>query len=269
VVDGLEGKYRGIIRENDYDFSPGGKPVYLVDRAPGEIYVIIGQDQSGPYDRVVGMPRFSPDGAHVAFAVRRDDGKYAVVTDGAEGPRFDEIDTLAFSPWGSRLVYTAATAGKQYAVLDGVQTEYDAVADAVFSPDGEHLALSVKLGGQWVVSTSGTRSKPCGGQVSQLALGRGGKHLGFVCQRGQKQAAVIDGVEGTAYDNVDRIGFSSGGAAAYAATRSNRKIFVIDAAEIAEFDSLLTPLIFDGSASLHFLAYKAGEFFREEVKFEK
>src|SRR5262249_51120229 len=91
VLDGQEGKYRGIIRENDYDLSPGGKPVYLVDRGPGEIYAVIGQETTGPYDRVIGMPIFSPDGSRFAFAVRRIDGKQTVITDGAAGPAFDRI----------------------------------------------------------------------------------------------------------------------------------------------------------------------------------
>ena len=62
-------------------------------------------DKCGPYDRVIGMPRFSADGARVAFAVRRDDRKQAVIADGVQGPAFDQIDTLAFSPKSNRLLF--------------------------------------------------------------------------------------------------------------------------------------------------------------------
>ena len=269
VVDGQEGKYRGIIRENDYEFSPGGQPVYLVDRAPGEIYVVIGQNPSGPYARVISMPRFSPDTRRSAFAVQHDDGKSAVVVDGAEGPTFDQIDLLLFSPRGNHLFYTATAAGKQYAVLDGKRTEYDAVPDAAFSPDGEHLALLAKLDGQWLVLTDNKPVKLCGSQVSQLQLTLGGKHLAFVCERNHHQVAVIDGLEGKPYDNIDQLNFSSGGVASYIATRNHKRIVVIDTIEAAEFDSVLTPLVFDGSSSLRFLAIKSGEYFREEFKLEK
>lgn len=267
VLDGQEGKYRGIIRENEYDFSPGGRPVYLVDTGPGAIYVVVGQDLSGPYDRVMGTPRFSADGSRFAFAIRRGDGKSVVVTDGAEGPKFDEVNTIAFSPRGNRLVYTASTAGKQYAVLDGVRAEYEAIAHSAFSPDGEHLALSVKIDGQWVVSIDGASGKPCGGQIFQLVLSRGGKHNAVVCQRDGRQLAVIDGVSGKPYDNIERIQFSAAGAAAYAASANARPIVVVDMTEISGFDSLLTPLIFDGPSYLHFVATRRGEFIREEIKF--
>jgi Tol biopolymer transport system component len=270
VLDGVEGKYRGIIRENDYDFSPDGKPVYLVEREAEEVYCIIGQEVRGPYDRVIGMPRFSADGSRVAYAaISVDRRKQFVVTDGAEGPPFDSIDTLEFSPKGNRLLYTASLRAKHYMVLDGVQTEYDAVPVSAFSPDGEHLALLVKIENKWVIMVDGNRTDaPCG-QVSQLVLGRGGKHLAFVCNRRHQQLAVIDGTEGKPYDNVSQVAFSSGGSAAYIGVRDGRRIVVIDNAEVADFDSVLTSLIFDGPSSLHFIGVKNGEFFREEIKLDK
>jgi Tol biopolymer transport system component len=267
VLDGVEGKYRGNIRENEYDFTPDGKPVYLVERDPGEIYCIVGQDVRGPYDRVIGMPRFSDDGSRVAFAIIRADRKQVVVTDGATGPPFDLIETLAFGPTGNRLLYTASRGAKQYAVLDGVQTEYDAVTISGFSPDGEHLALLVRIDEQWVILADGKKSRaPCG-QVTQLVLGRGGKHLACVCPRGQQQFALIDGADGKAYDNIGQIAFSTAGSAAYIGIRNGRSFVVLDHAEVAEFDSVLTPLIFDGPSSLHFIGVKNGEFFRGDIKF--
>src|SRR5262249_9685445 len=155
------------------------------------IYVVIGRETSGPYDRVIGMPRFSADGSRFAFAVRRVDGKQTVVSDGAAGPAFDHIDTLAFSPKGNRLLYTASRGPRHYAILDGAQTEYDALAISTFSPDGDHFSLSVNLDGQWAVSVDGNKARPACQQPSQLALSRGGKHLAFVCQRGRQQVADI------------------------------------------------------------------------------
>src|SRR5262249_29199006 len=149
------------------------------------------------------------------------------------------------------------------------QTEYDALAISTFSPDGDHFSLSVKLDGQWAVSVDGNKARPACQQPSQLALSRGGKHLAFVCQRGRQQVADIDGTVGKPYDSVGPVAFSSGGVAAFIATRNAKTILVIDTAEIAEFDSVLTPLIFDGTSSLRFLAVKDGEFFREEIKLDK
>jgi len=215
------------------------------------------------------MPRFSEDGSRFAFAVRRVDGKQIVITDGAAGPAFDQIDTLAFSPPGNHLLYTASRRARHYAVLDGTQTDYDAVALSAFSPDGDHLALSARIDGHWAVSVDGNKATPACEQCSQLALSRGGKHLAFVCERGQHQVAVIDRDEGTVYDSISTVAFSSGGVAAYVAIRKARTVVVIGSAEIAEFDSVLTPLIFDGPSSLRFLALKNGEFFREQIKLEK
>jgi len=269
VLDGVEGKYRGIVRENEYDFSPDGKPVYLVEREPGEVYCVTGQDVRGPYERVIGMPRFSADSSRVAFAVTRQDRKQAVVTDGAAGPPFDLIDTLGFGLKGNRLLYTASRGVKQYSVLDGAQTEYDAVAMWAFSADGEHLALLVKIDGEWVILADGNKSKaPCN-QLSQLVLARGGKHLALVCQRGGRQVAIVDGTEGRAYDSVGEIGFSQAGNAAYIAIRDGRTFVVVDNVEIGEFDSAQVPLVFDGPSAPHFIAVKNGEFFREQIRFEK
>ncbi|HKF54074.1 MAG TPA: hypothetical protein VKJ45_01470 [Blastocatellia bacterium] len=269
VLDGVEGKYRGIIRENEYDFGPDGKPLYIVEREPEEMYCIIGQDVLGPYQRVSGMPRFSADASRVAFAVTRMDRKQAVVTDGAAGPPFDLVDTLGFGPKGNRLLYTALRGTKHFTVLDGVQTEYDAVAMSAFSPDGEHLALLVKIDGEWVILVDGNKCKaPCD-QLSQLVLARGGKHLALVCQRGGRQVPIVDGAGGKAYDHVGEIVFSASGSSAYIAIREGKSFVVVDSLEICEFDASQAPLIVDGASSLHFIAVKNGEFFREQIRFEK
>jgi hypothetical protein len=269
VLDGVEGKYRGIIRENEYDFGPDGKPVYVVEREPGEMYCIIGQDVLGPYERVLGMPRFSADASRVAFGVTRMDRKQAVVTDGAAGAPFDVVDTLGFGPKGNRLLYTAIRGVKHYAVLDGVQTEYDAVAMSAFSPDGEHMALLVRVEDKWVLLVDGNKSRaPCD-HVTQFVLARGGKHLGLVCQRGARQVPIVDGAEGNKYDNVGEIAFSAGGSSACIAIRDGKSFVVVDNVEIGEFDSGRSPLIFDGASSLHFIAVNNGEFFREQIRFEK
>ena len=93
--------------------------------------------------------------------------------------------------------------------------------------------------------------------------------MGFVCRRAHKHFAVIDRIPGKTYDDVGHIHFTAAGTAVYTATLNSRQVVVVGSTELAEFDSLLTSLVFDSPSSLHFLATRDGEFFREEIRFDK
>ena len=263
VVDGVGLKKTGIISENDYGFSPDGRPVYTLRLGRDKYYIENADQESGPYDFVIGSsPRFSSDGKHVAFEARRR-GKVLLVVDGVETPEFDEIELAAFSEDGSRFLYTGKRGGKQYLVVDGKPTSYDSIGDAVFGTDGKHLAVSGQSGGKWFVELDGKRVKAINGQVTMLTFTTAGT-LVLVARHGEQLTAVVDGVEQKAYADIGDMRFTDDGKhVVYSSLRPDRKaVVVVDGFESPAYDSILSTPVIDRAGVICFVARRAGGFLR-------
>ena len=93
------------------------------------------------------------------------------------------------------------------------------------------------------------------------------KRVAYTGQRGDKIMAVVDGVEGKAYDNVQPLEFSPDSQhVAYWAQRDKKWILVIDGAEVKAWDALISSPVFDSGSSLHTLALSGSSVLRVSVE---
>jgi hypothetical protein len=268
VLDGVEGKKRGAITENSYDFSPDGKVAYEMLNNRGR-WVVVGDVENGPYDYVLGEIRFSDDGKRNAFVVERDRQRFVVI-DGVEGPKFDDITfDIRFSSDGKRFHYVGRRGGKQYAVLDGVATAYDEVSDFSFSADGKHVCMSARRGDTWLTLVDGVE-RQANKYRSSGTFSPDGRRVAYWVQKGDKQfIVVVDGVPGQTYDRISDLEFTPDSKHVfYGAERADKFLVVVDGTESKEYDGLLMSATF-GSDCFCLLAMRASEHLRVEIKTTK
>jgi WD40 repeat protein len=187
-----------------FDSAPRGSPFVVLDGVEDDPVEIGG----------VPAPQFSPAGQLVYKFHTRENRRLVerVVIDGQPGPSFNRIDSdwnsLRFSPQGKHIAYVGqGDFGKYVAVLDGVSgPSYNAIRALSFSPDGRRFAyigLSRwdKNGTQWVAVVDGVPGKPYDNIDPQsVVFSADGKRLAYGAQLGNKQFLVVDGNPGKAFD---------------------------------------------------------------------
>lgn len=106
VIDGVKGKlYDWIGTWDVLTFSPDGLKVAYRARLNGNWYMIVNDEEFGPYSEIQD-PIFSPDGSQLIFAARKDDGWFVVVNGKEWGPYYSVHD-VCFSPNGKRIAFIA------------------------------------------------------------------------------------------------------------------------------------------------------------------
>lgn len=186
--------------------------------------VVVGKSEGKHYGSV-NYFIFSPDGKRFAYVANGN----TVVVDGVEGKTYSRLatsdlgygrmaDPLKFSPDSKHVAYVALTpAGpgqlaRWVVVVDGVeQKPYETILDPTYRRLGpEALYGSPSLG-----SRPGVMFSPDGGRTAYVAQW-------WDASGWMKNTAVVDGVEGTTYDQVHSITFSNDGRrVAYVAGRRN------------------------------------------------
>jgi hypothetical protein len=105
------------------------------------------------------------------------------------------------------------------------------LVDARFSSNGRHVAfVASKEGASWVFH-DGQRSAPYE-RITGLVLDERRNQVAFVAHRGTKQAAVVNGREGTRYATVGKILFAPDGTAVYSARRGDGWVVVVGGREL-------------------------------------
>lgn len=268
VVDGVELSKVGAIGENEYDFTPDGRPAYRVQVDPQTYYMEFGDRENGPYNFAVGTAVYSADGKHYAFEARRGN-KVLLVIDEKETPEFDETTLVVFSPDGSRVAYAGRFGQKQYLTIDGSTSEYDQIGPVVFSGDSRHVAAAVQKAGHSTILLDGKAVFNLDGLPRRLEFIPGSEgRIAFLTQKGPGWAAVIDGVTQKTFDDIGEIiPFSGGRHLLYGASSGKHDVIVADGMELSQYDDILTTFIKDGPDSLHFIAERNGGFLRVSVQF--
>lgn len=179
--------------------SYAGDPCYIV--LDGEVMDL---DKDNRVSQMV----FSLDGKSFAYDLVPGGGAYGdhvVVVEGVRGKEypFPGVGKIVFSSDGSRTAYWAKAQEDGFMmVLDGVEGKiYDEINDPVFSPDGDHVAYTVKdEDGKFVVldGKEGTRYRDVWG----LTFGMSGR-LAYVAKDSREgvdvQLVVVDGHEDRPY----------------------------------------------------------------------
>jgi hypothetical protein len=205
---------------------------------------------------------FSPDGRRVAYTVVNLMDWSQVVIDGKPSPKYDSgLGEVLFSPDSRHVVYSVLGDNHGFVVVDGVEgPKYDAVGDAVYSADGQHLAYLAKKGrtpgvvegGTWRVVEDGVEGlEGAMGPAWNIApapnLSADGRRVAFPAERdgkpladlveGVKWVEVVDGVAGPEYDEVGDAVFSPDGKrVAYSPKKGEKWLIVLDGVEEARYD---------------------------------
>lgn len=128
--------------------------------------------------------------------------------------------------------------------------------------DWTKLELEPRLGGGSLVTKEESLGHLFpGADVDSLTVDVGFKHVAYVVKRGAKELAVVDGVEGKAYDNVaekNEMYFSPDGMRiGYIAKRGEKRLAVVDGKEGKEYDriyDLFNPVFSGDSKRVAYIA---------------
>jgi len=117
-----------------------------------------------------------------------------------------------------------------------VKAKYEAINDAILSPDGKHWFLSVQHGKQNFVVIDGVE-QPVYNCIHKMVLSPDGRILAYCARKENgKKCVVLNGVEGKEYDGVLGLKFSRSNKLAYRAMKNSELCVVIDTEEERWYD---------------------------------
>jgi Tol biopolymer transport system component len=216
--------------------------------------------------------QFSPDGKRFGF-IRPDEQESRLVIDGKEVTTENHVWNFAFSPDSKRLAYTGDMGLKPQLVVDGKTVEktvdkIDRESRIFWSPNSKHLAVLTGWTPSQRLFVDGVEGPPFR-LISEksICFSVDGERLAYTAQTDGHYCVVTDGVQGEGYAAVQALQFSPDGKhVVYQAKRKEMWVLVVDGVESRErYDTFVRGLTFDGSASLHTLGQRNGEYFRVEV----
>src|SRR5688572_4246627 len=188
--------------------------------------------------------------------------RYNVVIDGVRGKELGWVvgQTLAFSLDGRRFTYTTQHDGLTFVAVGDVPPAgsnpatrpaelnaaegkgYYMTGRVAFSPDGSRHAYRARLhrGGPSVMVLDGREGQPFDSPVGraeedaddvQMTFSKDGRHFAHRARWGGKQAFVVDGVLGPAFDAVVAFVFSADGTRWAYRARVGKEAFVVTGGE--------------------------------------
>lgn len=259
-VDGVAGKtYPAVASDplseagtgSPFTFSRDGRrAAYVVNLsnagARGPRRVVLDGREGPVFDYVwSGGLHFSEDGKHFAYTAERGGKRFAVVDNVESGP-YERVTQPSFRDYKERgfvVAFDAVRDGRQLLVVNGREfAADDPEGRAQFFGEEAARPREVVREGKHFVAWEGKEVGPFDQRVGtslRAAPRAGGLLVVFEGQRGGKQIAVVDGVEGKPYDYVGAIHVSPGGAhTLYAARRGDESFAVFDGSEGPKYSSV-------------------------------
>jgi len=159
---------------------------------------------------------------------------------------------------------------RQFVVADSTEFAFDQIAGVY--PVNNPVVISGRRGAGWYVMVNGKTTGPYTDAVNWVVDSRDGRRLAYVAAREGKQFAVVDGVEGRAYDEVRWLNFSPDGRHVFfLARRLEKWSAVVDGEESPAYDEILSmsPINFMSNEWFKMLARRAREDLRVTISWPK
>ncbi|MBU0620868.1 MAG: hypothetical protein KJ795_03375 [Gammaproteobacteria bacterium] len=300
MIDNQEGKHFDSIDFQHFTFSPDSRKLAYFAGNNKKAFVVVDKKEGKPYPGFAGDLIFSPDSQHLLYVAQFAQRQWSVVIDEKEGKVYDAwaIRNPVFSPDSKHVAYVVASqpdgGGDYFVVLDGQEGKrynaknYNAkkihLDYVVFSPDGNHIAYPVRLGGygsDWIVVCDSKESRRYQG-VGLLAFSPDGSRLAYVAEKDFKSFVVVNEIEDEHFDNIKSLTFSPDGKfivyAAYS-KEINKWFIVVNGQKSQPYDFVMLQyaqagegeeytkggsLAFDSPDKFHFLAVKNQQIFLVE-----
>ena len=225
---------------------------------------------------------FSPDSKRLAF-VRERNGENLVVVDGVEGKAYSSVMDLIFSPDSKRVAYAGSRSEKWVVVVDGSETSQEGTTPPehlAFSPDSRRLAYvgHRHRGDEMFVVVDGVEGMVHKGyRALDLVFSPNSKRLAYsmfvernypsVFTIYSVHSVVVDGTQGTEYEDVDGLVFSPDSEhTAYSAQhlvvgKTGKKMVVVDGVAGREYDDVGHPVFSPDGKRMAYAAALGGSRF--------
>jgi Tol biopolymer transport system component len=285
VINGKPGRTYDSIRQGPV-ISPGdaGHVAYVARRS-GQIFVVVGDIESGPYEAVLDhAPVFSPDGKRIAFGVARDGQWFLVVadtkdlraTEARQGQTFAAISPtgVVFSPDGERIAFAARRDSGWVVVADGKETgPFDWVGQVVFHPDGEKLVYLARRDDRFAVIEEDAQARRSRGgvhdEVADVVFSPDGRRMAYWARRGNEWRVIAVQADAVRKTRQAYAGYGPGTLAfnfdgsrlTFVGIRENKAVVAANGKEYGPYDAVIegTPVFSPDGERLTYGALRGGE----------
>ncbi len=146
------------------------------------------------------------------------DSLYRLWINGQKSETYDRIQSLVFSPDGEHWAAWASMRNQWHLLHDGRAESVVCTApgELHFSYVGGELTYSVFEGSQEIIERRRQKHTVLN-RVDRLYTSYGGEHLAWVISQAGSKSFVVDGRQGSQYDDLKLFGFWTDGALVYAA----------------------------------------------------
>jgi len=197
--------------------SPDRKTIAYAAKDGDGWRLVVNDTALPPSDEEIRKIVLSKDGTGWATERQAAKGGRRVVTPQGAGPLYEAVDWIAMNLDGSAVNYVAKTEAGTFAVIEGAPGEaYDQVGDLRPLADGSVVGVA-RRGEQWFVTrTGGPKGSSVLGPYDDVGMPRAvagipehnyitspdGKHVAFCARMDTTWHVVVDGVLGSAHDEV-------------------------------------------------------------------
>jgi Tol biopolymer transport system component len=250
VVDGVESRAYRQILPGSHGFSADGKHVAFAAADEGaQFWVLDGKEQTH-FDQVNvdAQPPFSPDGARLVYVARRGNAWFVVVGERESGPYDRIVHPPRYMPNG-QVAYVATQAGRYVVGIDTATLDFEAVGELYPLRRSIAMTVRRSGNWHLIVGGVASAPYP-EQMCCVAASDDGRRSSFHTSHRGGQQLHVVDGVEERAYDELRPLRFSPDGRHyAYAARRDSRWLIVLDGQELGAYTMVFGAFPYYGQLS--------------------
>jgi|HubBroStandDraft_1064217.scaffolds.fasta_scaffold81492_2 hypothetical protein len=209
--------------------SPNKRRIAYIAKTGDNEAVFADGKQGRPYSKL-GDLAFSPDSLHVTYEAKVGDKWIAVVDGQEQGSSEAPGQPQAPSPQNGQKFDVVRSGEKWSVLLNGKMGKgYEAIVDAIQSPNGQRVAYAVKSGPKYIVVVDGSEEKSYDAiGYRSLAFSPDSGRVFYMAYSGDKAFVVVDGIEGKPYDDLGGGGpihsSDDGGGSCYARELSQKWI---------------------------------------------
>lgn len=269
------------------------KPLYLVETKDGKEQLFIGDKASEVFDKI-GEIASSEKDDFIAYQAAKENKAYMVFNDVLSNPyeaignvfvsdngsylysaqenktsilvhngtALKDVENFALyslSPKSADIFYTSSKDGKWFLFKNKevISDGYDEILSLNISDDGKTYMITTKIGEEFFINYNGTLS-PAYPKVFSAILTKDGTNYAYGVIKNKKGAYVINGIEGSYFDDLYGLNFSNSSSFAYWGQVEGKWTLFVNGEDKGKYSNILSPptISKDGSTVCFWVEYQ-------------
>lgn len=191
VVDGKFGRHYDEVYAPT--FSPDGAHFIYEASRDDKTYLLLDDEEMGPFAFLPWEPTWSADSQHLAYSVADDDGMH-VVLDNQPGQSYSCVSEIQFHPVTNELAYLAESPETGFVVLgeDAFEITKEIFSNLHCNPHIRDFAVQVYINDGVRVHTLAEASGPACEMITTLIFSPDGKQFAYTAEMNDCQCLLLN-----------------------------------------------------------------------------